>query len=239
MGAFRWVAAIAAAVAGLSASAATVTSVPGDIDLRVVRFSPYDGVTTESTISGSIDVGTAETGEAVNLSFNPDGEPRILGAVPTSLGDNGTWPASGGYAGLNAPSGEMTFRFTRGMNFVGGYINLDPDSYDGDLTITAYDDLNNVLEELVVGFRLGSPGGTGLGEFHGFVRAAADIWRITLSNKEVVIDDLSFGTRSAVVPEARPAELLGAALLAATLLGVARRRKAALSTSRPARSMRR
>lgn len=227
MSKFQLCAALAACVAGLPAAAIPVTTVPGGIDVKIVHFTPNDGVTTEAPFSGSVDVGTAETGEAVNLSFSPDGASRILGAVPTDLGDNGIWPGRGAYAGLASPSGEMTFRFTRGMNFVGGFINLDPDSFDGDLTITAYNDTDDVLEDLVIGFRLGSPGVAGLGEFHGFLRSSADIWRITVSNKEAVLDDLSFGTRAIAIPVPRPVELLGAALLAATLLGVSRRRSAA------------
>lgn len=217
-------AALAAGVVGLPAGATTVTSVPGGIDVKIVQFAPYDGVTAPTTITGSVDVGSSETGEAVNLSFSPDGASRMLGAAPIDLGSNGIWPARGGYVGLNAPSGEMTFRFTRGMNFVGGFFNLDPDSFDGDLTVTAYNADDDVLEDLAIGFRLGQPGVAGLGEFHGFLRSSADIWRITVSNKQAVLDDLSFGTLAGVVPAPRPVELLGAALLAATLLGMARRR---------------
>lgn len=224
MSMWKLCAALAAGVAGLPAGATSVTSVPGGIDVKIVQFTPYDDVTAAAPFSGSVDVGTAETGEAVNLSFSRPGAERILGAVPIDLGSNGIWPARGGYAGLNAPSGDMTFRFTRGMNFVGGFLNLDPDSFDGDLTITAYNADDDVLEDLAIGFRLGEPGVAGLGEFHGFLRSSADIWRITVSNKQAVLDDLSFGTLAAVVPAPRPVELIGAALLAATLLGMARRR---------------
>ena len=63
----------------------------GGIDVKIVQFAPYDGVTDPTTITGSVDVGTAEAGEAVNLSFSPEGASRILGAVPLDLGSNGIW----------------------------------------------------------------------------------------------------------------------------------------------------
>ncbi len=225
---------VAAAALALPAWAIPVTAVPGDIDVRVVTFSPYDAVTTPTVISGSVDVGTAEVGEAVNLSFNPDGEERILGAVPMDLGANGLWPGRGGaFAGLLAPSGEMTFRFGRGMNFVGGFVNFDPDSFDGNLTLTAYGAGDVFLEELLLDFRFGLPAGLGLGQFHGFARDDADIWRITLSNSEAVLDDLSFGTtRVTAVPSPAGWALLLTALLA--LAWVARRGPQGATRSRSA-----
>ncbi len=217
------VAACWAAVA-LPSQAAVVTAVPGDIDVRVVTFAPYDTVLTPTVITGIVDVGTAEVGEAVNLSFNPDGELRALGAVATDLGANGQWPGSGAYAGLLAASGEMDFRFARGMNFVGGFFNFDPDAFDGNLTLTAYGAGDVFLEELLLDFRFANPAGVGLGEFHGFARPAADIFRITLSNSEAVVDNLSFGTaRATPVPTPATWALLLTALLA--LAWVVRRRR--------------
>jgi hypothetical protein len=211
-------AALCAVVCAASAQAAPVSSVGADIDARVITFSPYDGVTAAGVPAlASTDVGAAEGLESVLLSFDDSSSERILGAVSTSLGSNGSWPVDGAFAGLNAPSGNMSFHFSRGMNFVGGFVNYDPNAYDGTVTLTALDVHGDGLETQPVEFNFGDAGLTGQGKFLGFQRDAADIWGYTLSSGKLVVDNLTFGTVTSAVPEPASVVLLLAGLGALAL----------------------
>jgi len=192
--------------------ASVVTSTPPPIDARVIGFSGYAGFNTARVLPPVVDVGTAETGEAVQLAFgDPDAE-HILGPVALSLGSNGLWPASGGYAGLNALSGTMSFTFARNMAFAGGYFNYNP-SLDGTTLVAAFDESDNLLESVELVFNAGDAALVGGGRFYGFSRTAADIRTLVLSNGNIVVDNLTFGTERVVtVPEPGAAGLVLASL---------------------------
>lgn len=209
----------ASALATASAHAAPVTSVPVNIAASTITFTPYDGFTTVRQLPAATDVGLAENLESVVLSFNDVDPDRILGAVPTALGSNGRWPTDGAFAGLNNASGTMFFSFGRAMNFVGGFVNYLP----GDLTttISALNAQGDVIEESTLNFDFGNADAVGQGMFMGFSHASADIWGFALTNGNVVVDNLSFGT-VAGVPEPGAATLVLAALAA---LGWQRRRR--------------
>jgi hypothetical protein len=212
----------ASGLLAVPAHSAVVNVVPGNVAASTITFSAYDSVVAPVLIDPSADVGTAEVGEAVILTVDDPSAPRILGAVDTSLGSNGWWPASGAFAGLNAISGSMTFAFGRGMNFAGGLLNYDPESIDSSATLSALDKDGNVLENVVLGWSFGAPDAVGLGTYVGFHRGTADIWGLMLTNAEVVIDNLGFGTNR--VPEPGSAALL---LLAMAGLAAVRKRPGA------------
>jgi len=213
--------ALIAASCWAPAQADPVTSVDPGIDARVITFSPYNAFTTAAVPAlASTDVGTAEGFESVLLSFSDDSSERILGAVPTDLGSNGAWPLNSAFAGLNAASGNMNFRFSRGMNFVGGFVNYRPNAFDGSVTLAALDLYGNEIESDVLAYT--DAAGSGQGEFRGFASSGADIWGFALSNGQVVIDNLTFGTNAISVPEPTSIAL---ALVALGALGASRRRR--------------
>jgi hypothetical protein len=213
-------AAVATACLVLSGAAFAdpVTSVPGSIDAQVITFSPYNSVTTPGFVADDttfVDVGTAETGIAVNLGFN-NGSDHILGAVPFNFNSNGSWPVSGAYAGLYQPSGSMTFMFGSGMNLAGGFVNFDS-SFDGNASMQALDINGDVLEEIIFNSNTFTPG------FFGFLRDGGDIYQLVFNNASIAVDDFTFGVTGGGtgVPEPGSTSLVLASL---GLLALTRRR---------------
>lgn len=189
----------AALCLALPAQADPVNTVPGGLVTSVLSFSPYDAVNAAAPVPAPIDVGLAEGLESVLLTFDDPDPPRILGAVATALGGNGSWPYQGAFAGLNVANGVMTLSFARGMNFVGGMLNYDPNAYDGTPVFVAFGQNGAPLESIELSFNFGDAGATGQGAFLGFSRPDADIWGVRLENGKAVIDNLNFGV--AVIPE--------------------------------------
>lgn len=219
---------LATLTATAAAQAVLVSAVPAGIAAKTITFSNYDGVTTTSSFNAPVDVGTAEIGQPVTLTFPGTDDERILGAVNTSLGVNGSWPTSGGFAGLNTPAGTMTFMFDHGVQFVGGFLNFDPNAIDSSTTIAALDKDGNVLlvagdgfQSYALEFGFNDPSATGLGQFFGFSVDSADIWGFALTNGKIVVDNLSFGSAGAA-PEPQSLVLVLAALAA---LGTSRHRR--------------
>jgi len=211
------VAAACLAFAG-AAQADPVTTVPGAIDAHVITFSPYDGVTSAGFVADDtsfVDVGTAETGIAVNLGFN-NGSDHVLGAVPFSFGSNGSWPISGAYAGLYQPSGSMTFMFASGMNLAGGYINFDP-NFDGNSSLQALDVNGDVLEEIIFNSNTFTPG------FFGFLRDGNDIYQLVFNNASIAVDNFTFGVTGGGTGVSTPGTT-GLVLAGLGLLALTRRR---------------
>jgi hypothetical protein len=215
-----------ASVLAAPAFASLVTSVPVGVNTDVITFSPYDSVTSTMTAGiDPFDVGLAQGLESVTLSFNNPDSQVILGAVPTSLGDNGTWPYNGAYAGLNAANGFMRFDFTRGLSFVGGFVNFTP-GLEQDATITALDQNGSPIDgaEWDLSASASDPSGMGLGGFYGISLDNPDIWGITFSNSFITVDNLTFSTdQSTAIPE--PGSLALAALALGGLVFSTRRRR--------------
>lgn len=202
---------VVSAIAALPSHAELVVATPGGIAATTITFSPYDAETNPVVVNPPVNVGTAEGKASVELSFSDPDASHILGAVSLSLGTNGAWPFSGGYAGLNSDSGVMTFKFIGGMNFVGGFMNYNRNT-DSSVIVTALDinfepipgeslDLSTVMADF----------GAGNGLFYGFSLASPDIWGFELSSGNVVIDNLTFG-RFGQVPEPGALALVLAAL---------------------------
>ncbi len=211
---------LAAALAlAATAHANPVTTVPGSVDAMVITFSPYDAVTSAGFVADDttfVDVGTAETGVAVNLGFN-NGADHILGAVPTSFGANGSWPVSGAYAGLGQTTGFMTFAFTSGMNLAGGFINYDP-NLDGTTSLTALDINGDVLESINFDNNSFTPG------FYGFMRDDADIYQLVFANANIAVDNFTFGVTRGGGNEAPEPGTTGLVLASLGLIALTRRR---------------
>jgi hypothetical protein len=204
-----------------AAQANPVTTVPGAVDAHVITFSPFDGITSAGFVADDttfVDVGTAETGIAVNLGFN-NGADHILGAVPSSFGANGSWPALGAYAGLGQVTGFMSLAFTSGMNLAGGFVNYDP-NLDGTTSMTALDINGDVLESIAFDSNTFTPG------FYGFQRDSADIYQLVFSNASIAVDNVTFGVTAGSgnnVPEPGSTGLVLASL---GLIALTRRRGA-------------
>lgn len=208
----------ALALATGSTLASPVTTVPGGVDAHVITFSPYDGVTSAGFVADDttfVDVGTAETGIAVNLGFN-NGADHVLGAVPFSFGSTGSWPVSGAYAGLYQSSGSMTFMFGSGMNLAGGYINFNP-NFDGNASLLALDINGDVLEEIIFDNNTFAPG------FFGFMRDNADIHQLVFNNASIAVDNFTFGVNGG---GSVPAPATPGLVLAALGLAMLTRRRA-------------
>ncbi len=192
-------------VAGAGAAqAALVSSVPVGLDAKVITFSAYD-TAPPASVSGGLDVGTAEVGEVVTLT----GEAAsVVTSAARNFGTNGNWPVDGAYASLNDASGSLTFTFSRGLNFVGGLVNYLP-STDASTIISALDIDGNVILDVV--FETASLDFTDGARFLGFSRSSADIYGLSLSSNFVSLDNLTFGTLSAA-PEPQSLLLVLAAL---------------------------
>ncbi len=176
-----------AGAAALPAAATVVSLVPAGIDVRVITFSDYNSINSASALAPDLDVGSAEVGEQVLLNSNNAVTERILGQVAQDFGANGSWPGGGAFAGLNALSGYLSFTFSRGLNFVGGWFNYTPGG-DSSTTLQALDINGDTIE----GSELSFSGSNG--QFAGFTSATAEIYGLQMLGNFVAVDNLTFGS---------------------------------------------
>jgi hypothetical protein len=212
----------ACAVFASLAHADPVTSVPVSIDQKVVTFSAYDGPLYGSPRAiAPTEVGQAETGVQVQLSFDDDLALNVLGAVSTGFGSNGNWPVDGAFAGLGSASGYMSFTFGSAMNFAGALVNFDALS-DLRITVSALNADGDAIQTIVFNDSA-NPNPPG---FYGFTSLGptADIYGLLFSGGHISVDNLSFGLTQAGtgVPEPASTALVLASLGA---LVFARRRQ--------------
>lgn len=215
---------LVALTTALPAAAAVVTTLPANIDARVLTFSAYDNVTAFTQVPDAlpgIDVGTAELGEVVRLTSNETAD-RILGANTQAFGSNGSWPVNGGYAGLNSGDGSLRFTFAQGMDFVGGRFNYRAGT-DATVSVQALDIDNNAIELEVLSFDAGDSTVVGYSRFIGFTSASSAIYSLQINGGYVALDDLTFGNARTGNDVPEPAAL-GLALAGLGLLAATRRR---------------
>ncbi len=129
------------------------------------------------------------------------------------LCNNGTWTGGGrgGYSGVSTSNDSMTFKFSRPLKAVGGFVNYARGCGISSAMIQVLDAQGNVLEQYVLNSQapINTPGQLNAGAFRGISRAAGDIYALRLSNQFVVLDDLTFVSADTLPPTVT-ADLFGA-----------------------------
>lgn len=206
-------------LAGATTSEASlVTSSPGG---TVIDFSQFSGGWLWG--AGPTQVGSLVGDDVVFTSTTTN---SVIGDGTYGFLSNGYWSGKSG-AGLNTSTGTMTFTFNSGLiSSVGAFMNYVPDAgYGGDVIISVYDSLSNLLESYNINALapISTPGGLNAGAFRGIVRSSADIKYFTLSNAYVMIDDLTYSPIGGPTPAPEPSTLLllGGGIMA---LGLGRKR---------------
>jgi hypothetical protein len=195
---------------------------------KVIDFSQFNSLTLTPT-AGPVQIGTLVGEDVVYTSTSGL---SIVGNTSYGFGSNGSWnTARNGYAGLNIPSGTITFTFNGGdVSGVGGFINYSPGS-GGTPTITALGDFNNVLGtyDLATLAPISTPGGLNAGAFRGITQPTANIRKFQISGSYIVLDNLTF-TRPSATATPEPgsiALLLTSGLTCAAFLRCGKARKSA------------
>jgi hypothetical protein len=187
------------------ARAAFITSSTGINPPTVVNFTQFG--TTQTFFGG----GPREVGGLVgeSITFTSSNTSSSTGAFLgtgtynldfTSTGGNGRWSsttgtnARGGFVGLNAQTGDITFKFNAGpVAQVGAFINYRPTVTS--VLIEALGADGSVLESYDVTALAPidtAPTSFNAGAFVGISRTGADIVSFRVRNSFVALDDLTF-----------------------------------------------
>lgn len=202
--------ACAAVLAGASAQAVPVTSLPGSTTYSF-PVENYFGAGPRTVAPG-----ITWTAASTNSVFGYTGG--------YGFQSNGQWSGLS-MIGTNTGTSAMTLTFNDAVQGVGAFLNwarFDNGGPDGNQpVIAAYDAANALLESYTLTFSTG--GGANSGEFHGFQRGSSDIKSITFSGGFIGAADLQV-LSTAPVPEPETYALMLGGL--AALGAVVRRRKA-------------
>ncbi len=194
--------AVLCALAGLTAQAAQVTSLPGGTVLAMPALN-YFGTGPQNLAPG------VDWSSAYNYS--------VFGYTGGyGFADNGSWSGLS-MAGTNDSTSTMVLAFTQAVSGVGAFFNYAP-HYFGPATIAVYDASSNLIESTTLTFT--TNGGTNQGEFHGFLENTATISYFTMTGAYMGATDFTV----VAVPEP---ETYGMLLVGLGLLGVAARRRKA------------
>jgi hypothetical protein len=168
-----------------SAYAAPVTSLPGGTVIPMPSAN-YFGAGPQSFGSGITWTST--------YGYSVFGYTSYYGYL-----ENGNWNGNlGPMAGLNDPTGTMTFAFSTPISGVGGFINHIPSSSTAPTTIAVYDSQMHLIESTTLTFNTG--GGVNSGEFHGFLETSPEISYFALSNNYIGITTLTTKTTNGEIP---------------------------------------
>ena len=205
--------ACAAVLAGASAQAVPVTSLPGSTTYSF-PVENYFGAGPRTVAPGI--TWTAATGASSVFGFTGG----------YAFDSNGQWSGLS-MIGTNDGTGiiAMTLTFNDAVQGVGAFLNwarrVNGDPIVVPPVIAVYDAANAPLESYTLTFSTG--GGANSGEFHGFQRGSSDIKSITFSGSFIGAADLQV-LSTAPVPEPETYALMLGGL--AALGAVVRRRKA-------------
>lgn len=194
--------AVLCALAGLSAHAAPVTSLPDGVVLTMPELS-YFG-------SGPLNL-------APGVDWSSGNGDAVFGyRGGYGFADNGLWEGLT-MVGTNDQGSAMTLAFSRAVAGVGAFFNYSP-RYYGPATIAVYDANHTLIESTTLTFI--TAGGRNQGEFHGFLENAPSISYLTMTGAFIGAADFAVQA----VPEPGTYAMLLAGL---GLLGVAARRRKA------------
>ncbi|MYN20320.1 PEP-CTERM sorting domain-containing protein [Rugamonas sp. FT107W] len=195
--------AVLCALAGLSAQAAPVTSLPGATVLTMPLLS-YFGAGPLELVPGV--TWSSANGDAV---FGYEGG--------YGFADNGWWGGGLTMAGTNDQGSAMTLAFSQAVAGVGAFFNYSP-RYYGPAAIAVYDANHTLIESTTLTFI--TAGGRNQGEFHGFMESTPSISYLTMTG--AYIGAANFAVQAVPEPETYAMLLAGLGLL-----GIAARRRQA------------
>ena len=164
----------------------------------VVDFSQFSSGFTFT--SSPVQVGGL-VGE--DITYSSTSAFSVVGSGDYDLAGNGQWDATLSFAAINTPADAITFTFNDGpVAAVGAFMNYATDSF-GDLTITAYNSSNVIIETYdVTTLAPISTSGTNEGAFRGIALSSNDIASFQISGAFGVLTDLTFSrVDPAAVPE--------------------------------------
>lgn len=194
--------------------AALITSFAGytgpGLDLTAYATGSYNFTFGPRPIPGGITF----TSNVVNSN---SGQGSVLGQGDYGLGSNGSFGGDAVYAGLDGPSGYMSFTFDTSVSSFGAFLNYFPDTRVAQV-IGAYDDNGMLLEEwdLTVFAPISTPGALNDFAFRGIELMTPSIKEFRLSGSYILAAATADGTpvNPNPVPEPATPLLIGAALAA-------------------------